>query len=120
MFCFLCSIVYHLINLHSISFPQNWSAEKIKTEIQSENTDINWSLFEPSKDKLIVLEYGYGGADVVREHLKSRDNEMVYGLMRFTFDFLSGTKMSKLLCFVWYESLHFMSFRKNVHILFTL
>ena len=67
---------------------------------------------------MIVIEYGRGGPDVVREHLKSRDNEVVYGLMRFSFQFLEESKMtaaitkgskqsliSKWLFFVWYASI---------------
>ena len=101
-----------LIKLHKsmtlISSQTRWSADRIKSEVQSENTHINWALFKPSKKKLIFLDYGHGGADVVREHLTWRDNEVVYGLMRFTFDFLSGSNMSKWLFFVWYESPQFV------------
>ena len=83
------------LHIAPISFFQSDSStDRIKNEVQSENTHINWALFKQSKKKLIVLDYGHGGADIVREHLKSRDNEVVYGLMRFTFDFLSGSKMS--------------------------
>ena len=106
-------LVFNLIvtnkTMNLISSQTHWSAERIKSEIQSdEYTHINWALFKPSEKKLIVLDYGHGGAEVVREHLKQRDNEVVYGLMRFTLDFLSGSKMSKWLFFVWYESVHFV------------
>ena len=45
---------------------------------------------------------------MIRQHLKSRENEVVYGLMRFSFDFVNESKISKKLFFVWYESSYFV------------
>ena len=87
---------------------QKRSAKSVKDEVQTTGTHINWALFKPSKKKLFVLEYGHGAVGVVREHLKSRDNEVVYGLMRVRFDFISGSDICKWLFFVWYDSLHFL------------
>ena len=113
--CKMDGVSYRLfvVNIDPFTFPicivpfsQHWTAEKIKSEIHTEGTNVNWALFAPSDKELIVLEYGHGGTDVVCEHLKWRKNEVVYGLMRFTFDFVNESKISKWLFFVWYESLY--------------
>ena len=83
------------------------SANSIIAEVHSENAHINWALFKPSMNTLDVLEYGHGGVDAVRQHLISRNNEVVYGLMRFTFQFVNGSQISKWLFFVWYEASDF-------------
>ena len=74
---------------------------------------INWALFKPTEDKLVAIEWGHGGEDQIRHKLAARNKEVVYGLMRLSFDF---NRKCKFVHFVWYETtLRFQS--KSIQIL---
>ncbi len=82
----------------------DWNAKRVNAAVHAQRSPINWALFKPSTSpkRLKVVEWGHGGVGDIRKVLKSRDNEVVYGLMRLSFDF-GKTKTTKWLFFVWYE-----------------
>ena len=66
------------------------NAQQALAAVRDEDNQINWAFFKPLKvkreDKLSVIQCGKGDMDEIREHLKTMDNEVAYGLYRYSRD----------------------------------